>query len=44
MGNKIAQLFFEKIKTPAIKEVNILEDTDWGIKDSDQLESRLPQN
>ena len=28
MGDKVAQLLFEKIKTPAIKEVNRLEDTD----------------
>ena len=30
MGDKVTQLIFEKIKTPAIKEVNSLEDTDRG--------------
>ena len=42
MGDKVAQLIFEKIKTPAIKEVNSLEDTDRGTEDLDQPESRLP--
>ena len=30
MGNKIAQLIFEKIKTPTIKEINDLEATGRG--------------
>ena len=32
MGDKIAQLIFEKIKTPVIKEVNALEATGRGNK------------
>ena len=32
MGDKIAQLIFEKIKTPEIKEVNELEETGRGSK------------
>ena len=44
MGDKVAQLIFEKIETPAMKEVNSLEDTNQEIKDSDQPESRLPHN
>ena len=32
MGDKVAQLIFEKIKTPVIKEVDSLEDTDRGNK------------
>ena len=32
MGDKVAQMIFEKIKTPVIKEVEILEDTDRGNK------------
>ena len=32
MGDKVAQLIFEKIKTPVLKEVNSLEDTDRGNK------------
>ena len=32
MGDRIAQLGFEKIKTPKIKEVNELEGTDQGRK------------
>ena len=31
MGDRIAQLIFEKIKTPEIKEMNDLEGTDRGI-------------
>ena len=31
MGDRIAQLIFEKIKTPMIKETNELEGTDRGI-------------
>ena len=30
MGDKVAQLIFEKIKTPAIRETNDLEDTERG--------------
>ena len=30
MGDKIAQLIFEKIKTPTIKETDELEGTRWG--------------
>ena len=32
MGDKVAQLIFEKIKTPVLKEVDSLEDTDRGNK------------
>ena len=32
MGDKVAQLIFEKIKTPEIKEVNELEETGRGSK------------
>ena len=32
MGDRIAQLIFEKIKTPLIKEMNELGDTDRGNK------------
>ena len=32
MGNKIAQLIFEKIKTPTIQETNDLDDTRRGDK------------
>ena len=32
MGDRIAQLVFEKIKTPEIKEVTELEGTDRGSK------------
>ena len=32
MGNKIAQLIFQKIKTPAIKETDSLEGTGRGAK------------
>ena len=32
MGDKIAQLIFEKIKTPVLKEVDSLEDTNHGNK------------
>ena len=32
MGDRIAQLIFEKIKTPMIKEMNELGDTDRGNK------------
>ena len=32
MGDKVAQLIFEKIKTPVLKEVDSLEDTDHGNK------------
>ena len=32
MGDKVAQLIFEKIKTPVIKEVDSLEETDRGNK------------
>ena len=31
MGDRIAQLIFEKIKTPKIKETNELEGTDRGV-------------
>ena len=31
MGDRIAQLIFEKIKTPMIKEMNELEGTDRGV-------------
>ena len=30
MGDKVAQLIFEKIKTPAIRQMNDLDDTEWG--------------
>ena len=32
MGDRIAQIIFEKIKTPSIKELNELGDTDRGDK------------
>ena len=32
MGDRIAQLIFEKIKTPTIKETDDLEGTDRGAK------------
>ena len=32
MGDKIAQLIFEKIKTPEIKETNSLKEAGWGDK------------
>ena len=35
MGDRIAQLVFEKIKTPEIKEVTELEGTDRGSKGYD---------
>ena len=31
MGDRIAQLIFEKIKTPEIKETNNSEGTGWGM-------------
>ena len=31
MGDRIAQLIFEKIKTPIVKEMNELEETDRGV-------------
>ena len=43
-GDKVSQLIFENIKTPAIKEVDSLGDTARGNKDMVQPESRLPQN
>ena len=44
MGDKIAQLIFEKIKTPEIKEVNEVEETGRGNKDrkSTRLNSSHP--
>ena len=32
IGDKIAQIIFEKIKTPKIKETDRLEETGWGDK------------
>ena len=32
LGDRIAQLIFEKIKTPVIKELDVLEGTDRGVK------------
>ena len=32
MGDRIAQIIFEKIKTPSVKETNELGDTDRGNK------------
>ena len=32
MGDRVAQLVFEKIKTPEIKEVIVLENTNRGSK------------
>ena len=33
MGDKAAQLVFEKTKTPAIKEMNSVEETDRGNRE-----------
>ena len=38
MGDKIAQLIFEKIKTPAVKEVNSLEGTGHGDRGYGSIE------
>ena len=38
MGDRIAQLIFEKIKTPIVKEMNELEGTDRGAVDMEALE------
>ena len=32
MGDRIAQIIFEKLKTPSVKEMNELGDTDRGNK------------
>ena len=32
MGDKVAQLIFEEIETPKIKEINSLEETRWGLR------------
>ena len=44
MGDKIAHLICERIKTPAVLEVDSLENTNRVIKDLVQPVSRLPQN
>ena len=41
MGDKIAQLIFEKIKTPEIKETNSLERPDGETKDMAVKESAM---
>ena len=44
MGDRIAQLIFEKIKTPAIKEADDLEGTDRGAKGYGSTGTNVVQN
>ena len=43
MGDKIAQLIFEKIKTPTIQETNDLDDTGRGDKGFGSIGIRADQ-
>ena len=44
MGDRIAQLIFEKIKTPTIKEADDLEGTDRGAKGYGSTRTNVVQN